>query len=146
MLSSLYSDKLLQAAASMPESRKLAAPTATARRESRVCGSSLSLELEVDGERIADIAIDAKACALGQAAAALTARNIIGADIQEIYALRDDMQAMLKNDGPPPAGERWKDLAVLQSIKEYPARHTSTLLIFNALCDALDAIGVRREI
>ncbi|MEM6413629.1 MAG: iron-sulfur cluster assembly scaffold protein [Pseudomonadota bacterium] len=130
----------------MPESRKLAAPTATARRESRVCGSSLSLELEVDGERIADIAIDAKACALGQAAAALTARNIIGADIQEIYALRDDMQAMLKNDGPPPAGERWKDLAVLQSIKEYPARHTSTLLIFNALCDALDAIGVRREI
>ena len=138
MLSDLYSDKLFEAAASIPTRRRLPAPAFSARRERRVCGSTVGVDLLVENGRVADIGLDEKACALGQAAAAITANNIIGAPIEDLYRLRDQMRAMLKTDGPPPEGARWRDLALLAPIKDYPQRHASTLLIFEAICAALD--------
>ncbi|MEO0398398.1 MAG: iron-sulfur cluster assembly scaffold protein [Pseudomonadota bacterium] len=104
-----------------------------------MCGSSVEVDLALADGVVVDIGLEAQACALGQASAAIVSNNIIGADAPSLYRLRDQMTAMLKSDGPPPDGERWRDLALLASIKDYPQRHASTLLIFNAVCDALDA-------
>ncbi|MBT8472937.1 MAG: iron-sulfur cluster assembly scaffold protein, partial [Marinicaulis sp.] len=110
---------------------------------SRICGSEVTVDIKVESDRIEDFAMIAKACALGQAAASIVARNIVGARLGEFFELRDQMRAMLKDGGPPPTGERWKDLAVLETVRDYPQRHTSTLLVFEAVCDCLDQINGR---
>ncbi|MGF1544498.1 MAG: iron-sulfur cluster assembly scaffold protein [Parvularculaceae bacterium] len=139
MLSDLYSDRLLAAAASIPPARRLDAPSARASRTSRVCGSEVDVELRLDGDVVADVALAARACALGQASASLVANNIVGATADELYALRDEARAMLKEGGPAPSGARWADLAALEAVRDYPQRHASTLLVFDAVCDCLDA-------
>ncbi|NNL90543.1 MAG: iron-sulfur cluster assembly scaffold protein [Marinicaulis sp.] len=134
---------MLGAAADIPASRRLDAPDATATKVSRICGSEVTVDIKVESDRIEDFAMIAKACALGQAAASIVARNIVGARLGEFFELRDQMRAMLKDGGPPPTGERWKDLAVLETVRDYPQRHTSTLLVFEAVCDCLDQINGR---
>jgi NifU-like protein involved in Fe-S cluster formation len=141
MISDLYSGGILDAAAAIPPVRRLDAPQATAKRVSRVCGSEVEVDLTLVDGVVADIGMAARACALGQAAASIVARNIIGASAEELYRLRDEMRAMLKQNGPPPSGERWKDLAMLEPIRDYPQRHASTLLVFEAVCECLDQIG-----
>jgi NifU-like protein involved in Fe-S cluster formation len=141
MISDLYSGGILDAAAAIPPVRRLDAPQATAKRVSRVCGSEVEVDLTLVDGVAADIGMAARACALGQAAASIVARNIIGASAEELYRLRDEMRAMLKQNGPPPSGERWKDLAMLEPIRDYPQRHASTLLVFEAVCECLDQIG-----
>lgn len=141
MLSELYTGGVLDAAAAIPPARRLAAPEATATKSSRVCGSEVTVDLVMDGARVADFGMEAKACALGQASASILARNIIGAGADELYALRDRMRAMLKENGAPPEGERWADLAMLEPIRDYPQRHASTMLIFEAVCACLDQLG-----
>ncbi|MFN0024699.1 MAG: iron-sulfur cluster assembly scaffold protein [Parvularculaceae bacterium] len=141
MLNELYSEKILAAAGSIPPARRLVAPDASARKISRVCGSEVSVDLNVRDGRIADFGIEAKACALGQASASIVARNIIGAAPSELYRLRVEMRAMLKDGAPPPQGERWRDLEALSVIREYPQRHASTLLVFDAVCAALETLG-----
>lgn len=138
MLSDLYSDRILAAAASIPPARRLKEPTATATKTSRVCGSSVTVDLDVVGGRVADIGLEARACALGQASASIVARNIIGAEETELRRLRDDMRAMLKTGGPAPSGERWRELECLRPIKDYPQRHASTMLVFEAVVACLD--------
>ena len=86
--------------------------------------------------KVADFGQDVKACALGQAAAAVLGEHVIGADLEEIEVARDALRAMLKADGPPPVG-RFSELSVLAPVKDYPARHTSTLLAFEAAVEAL---------
>ena len=93
----------------------------------------------MQNNKVADFGMEARACALGQAAASIVARNIIGADKAELYRLREEMRAMLKEGGPPPSGARWKDLAALEAIRDYPQRHASTMLVFDAVCECLDA-------
>lgn len=144
MLVDLYSDTILKAAASIPPARRLDAPDASAKKSSRVCGSEVVVDLKMDGDRVADFAMEAKACALGQASASIVARNIIGAGAAELYALRDTMRALLKEGGPPPEGERWRDLAALAPIRDYPQRHASTLLVFEAVAQCLDQLGFSR--
>ena len=141
MLSDLYTGGVLDAAAAIPPARRLAAPDATATKSSRVCGSEVTVDLVMDGARVADFGMEAKACALGQASASILARNIIGAGAAELYALRNRMRAMLKENGAPPEGERWADLAMLAPIRDYPQRHASTMLVFEAVCDCLDRLG-----
>lgn len=141
MISDLYSGKLLEAAAAIPPERRLKNPDATSMKMSRICGSEVEIDLKVDDGVVVDFGMEARACALGQASASIVARNIIGATIEELRPLRDQMRAMLKQDGPPPEGERWADLAALVSIRDYPQRHASTLLIFEALADCLEQIG-----
>ena len=133
MLNSLYSDILLEAAGSLPQARRLENPTVSARKSSRVCGSELIIDLKIDDGKIADFGLDAKACALGQASAGLVATNLIGASVVDLPRLYETVRAMLKNNGPAPNGARWGALAALEAIKDYPQRHASTLLIFDAL-------------
>lgn len=144
MLSELYSEIILDAATRMPPARRLDAPHASATKTSRVCGSEVTVDLLLEDGRVADFGMDVRACALGQAAASIVARNVIGAETGDLYRLRDDMRAMLKGGGPPPSDARWTDLAALQSIRDYPQRHASTLLVFEAIADCLDQIAAAR--
>lgn len=141
MIGELYSDRILEAAAAIPPARRLAAPDASAKKVSRVCGSEVEVDLTLDDGKVADFGMEARACALGQAAASIVARNIIGAGAGELFCLRDEMRAMLKDGGPPPSGARWADLAALEPIRDYPQRHASTMLVFEAVAACLDQIG-----
>lgn len=141
MISNLYSGRILDAAAAIPEARRLHKPQASAKKVSRVCGSEVEVDLNIEGGAIADFGLEARACALGQAAASIIARNIIGASPAELYALRNEMRAMLKENGPPPAGERWRELAALEPVRDYPQRHASTMLAIEAICDCLGQLG-----
>lgn len=139
-LSDLYSDRLLELAANLPDTGRLHAPDATARRVSRVCGSTIEVDLSLTNGVVSAYAHDVNACALGQTSASIVANNIIGATPDELRLIRTQMTAMLKADGAPPAGERWDDLKFLEPIRDYPPRHTSTLLVFEAVVDCLDQI------
>ncbi|MEO1658871.1 MAG: iron-sulfur cluster assembly scaffold protein [Pseudomonadota bacterium] len=133
----LYSDILLEAAGSLPPESALDDPDGTGRRVSKVCGSEVEVDLALSGGQVIDFALRVKACALGQASSSLLAKVLKGSAPDELRALRPVMEAMLREDGPAPGG-RFADLRALQPIKDYPARHASTLLIFGAVVDALD--------
>ena len=142
MIGELYSSGILDAAASIPAAARLEAPQASATKVSRVCGSEVDVDLSVNDGKVSEFAMSARACALGQASASIVARNIIGAAPDELFHLRDEVRAMLKEEGRPPSGDRWKDLELLESIRDYPQRHASTLLVFEAVCDCLEQIAV----
>ncbi|WP_337186925.1 iron-sulfur cluster assembly scaffold protein [Phenylobacterium sp.] len=135
MIDDLYSAKVLRLAAELPRAGRLAAPDATSEKVSKLCGSRVVVDVTVDGDRVADFAQDVKACALGQAAASVLGANVIGASLAELEAARDAFRAMLKSGGTAPEG-RFGDLALLEPVKDYPARHTSTLLAFEAAAEA----------
>lgn len=135
MIDDLYSAKILKAAANMPRARRLAAPDASAEKVSKLCGSRVTVDVTMDGERIADYGQDVKACALGQAAAAIMGEHAVGATLAEIEGARDALRAMLKQGGPAPEG-RFADLAMLAPVKDYPPRHVSTMLAFEATAQA----------
>lgn len=143
MIGELYSDRILAAASSIPAARRLAGADASAKKVSRVCGSEVDVDLKMDGDTVSDFGMEARACALGQAAASIVARHVVGASAAELYRLRDEMKAMLKEGGPPPSGERWADLAVLKPIRDYPQRHASTMLVFEAIASCLDQLSAQ---
>ena len=139
MIDDLYSNRILKLAADMPRAGRLAAPDASSEKVAKLCGSKITVDvvLGADG-RVADFAQDVRACALGQAAAAVLGAHVIGADLAEIEMARDALRAMLKADGPAPTG-RFSELSVLEVVKDYPARHASTLLAFEAADEAVRA-------
>lgn len=139
-LSDLYSEKILEIAANQPIPGRLANPGASARRVSRVCGSSIEVDVALTDGVISGYGHTISACALGQTSAAIVASRIVGTPAEELRLVRTQMYAMLKANGAPPAGERWADLKYLEPVREYRPRHTSTLLVFDAVVDALDAI------
>jgi NifU-like protein involved in Fe-S cluster formation len=137
MIDDLYSARILALAANMPRAGRLAEPQGSAERVAKLCGSRIVVDVTLDtAGRVTDFAQDVQACALGQAAAAVLGENVIGAGGDEIETARDAFRAMLKDGGPPPEG-RFKDLAVLQPVKDYPARHASSLLAFEAALAAV---------
>ena len=136
MIDDLYSGRVLALAADMPRAGRLADPDASAEKISKLCGSRIVVDVKVEDGVVSDFAQDVKACALGQAAAAVLGANVIGADLEDIRVARDALRAMLKDNGPPPEG-RFSELAVLAAVKDYPARHTSTLLAFEAALEAV---------
>lgn len=136
MIDDLYSAKLLTLAANMPRAGRLTAPDGSAERVAKLCGSKVIVDVAMDGEQVADFAQDVKACALGQASAAVLGAQVVGASLAEIEMARDAFRAMLKAGGPPPEG-RFSDLAMLAPVKDYPARHASTLLAFEAAAAAV---------
>lgn len=138
-LSDLYSDKILDLAGNAPQPGRLAAPDASARKVSRVCGSVIEVDLVVTDGVITAYGHDVSACALGQTSSAIVAREIVGTPVPEFLALRESMHAMLKSDGPPPEG-KWADLRYLEPVRDFPARHISTLLVFDAVALALEKI------
>jgi NifU-like protein involved in Fe-S cluster formation len=135
MIDELYSAKVLKLAANMPHAGRLIAPQASSEKVSKLCGSRVVVDLSLTHGRVSDFAQEVKACALGQASAAVLGANILGARVEEIESARDALKAMLKAGGAPPQG-RFADLAALQVVKDYPARHTSTLLAFEAALEA----------
>lgn len=137
-LNDIYSTKLLDLAADLPHSERLAAPDATATAHSKLCGSTVSVDLQLDGDTITGFGQTVKACLLGQASASIVGREIIGTHTDEIARVGRIMRAMLKEDGPPPDG-RWSDLALLEPVRAYKSRHASTLLIFEAIDKAVAA-------
>ena len=135
-LSEIYNARILDLAANMPKTERLADPHGTATAHSKLCGSTVTVDLKLDAARVTAFGQTVKACLLGQAAAAVMGRNIIGTSAQELREVGRTMRKMLKEAGPPPAGE-WADLAVLEPVKDYKARHASTLLVFDAVEAAL---------
>lgn len=136
MIDELYSARVLKLAANMPRSGRLPAPQGSAERVSRLCGSRAVVDVVLgpDG-RVVDYAQEVKACALGQATAAVVGEAVIGASVEELEAARDALKAMLKSGGPAPEG-RFAGLAVLETVRDYPARHASTLVPIEAAAAA----------
>jgi NifU-like protein involved in Fe-S cluster formation len=135
MIDELYSARILSLAANMPRAGRLAAPDGSAERVAKLCGSRVVVDVAMDGDEVVDFAQDVKACALGQAAAAVLGAHVVGATSSEIEMARDAFRAMLKAGGPPPTG-RFSDLAMLEPVKDYAPRHASTLLAFEATVEA----------
>lgn len=135
----IYNTKILELAGNIPRIGRLANPQATSTRHSRLCGSTVTVDLVLDGDIVADYAHEVKACALGQAAASVLARHVVGASKAELRQTRDEIRAMLKENGAPPTG-RFDDAKYLEPIRDYKARHASTMLAFEAVCEAIDEI------
>lgn len=142
-LSDLYSERILALAASIPPAGHLAAPDATASAHSKLCGSTISVELAMEGDRVTDYAQTVRACLLGQSSAAVMAHKIVGSTDKELREVAEAMRRMLKEGGPPPDG-RWSELSALEPVREVKARHASTLLAFEAVVRALDQIAEAR--
>ncbi len=141
MISVLYSSGILDAAAAIPAAARLDAPQASASKVSRVCGSEVDVDLSLKDGVVSEFAMAVRACALGQASASIVARNIVGASVEELYRLREETRAMLKEGAATPSGARWHELSMLAPIRDYPQRHASTMLVFEAVCDCLDQIA-----
>ena len=145
MIDDLYSARILTLAANMPRAGRLDAPDASSEKISKLCGSRVLVDLKLKDGQVVDFAQEVKACALGQAAAAVLGEHVIGARVDEIESARDQLRAMLKAGGPAPEG-RFVDLKALEPVKDYPARHASTLLAFEAAVEAAHlALGERAE-
>ena len=143
MLDEVYNQRVLELAADIPRLGRLVNPDASAKAHSRLCGSTVTVDLCIHDGAVSDFAHDVRACALGQASSSLMARHILGASPEELIALRETMLAMLKSGGPPPAG-KWAEFAVLEPVRNYKARHASTMLTFDAVVDALSQIAAKK--
>lgn len=142
MLDDIYNAKILEFAGNIPRIGRLDHPDATAKAHSKLCGSTVVVDLSMQDGVVSDFAHDVKACALGQASSSIMAQNILGASAAELREVQKSMRAMLKDGGEPPQG-RFADLKFLEPVREYKARHASTLLTFDAVVDALDQIEAR---
>ena len=136
MLNDIYNRRILELAADIPRLGRLPHPDASATAHSKLCGSVVTVDVTLRDGRVADFAHDVKACALGQASSSIMARNVIGATAEELTDVRDQVRRMLKENGAPPAG-KWADAAVLEPVRDYKARHASTLLTFDAVVEAV---------
>jgi NifU-like protein involved in Fe-S cluster formation len=143
MLNEIYNKRILELAADIPRLGRLEAPDASARAHSKLCGSTVTVDLKVAGDVVTDFAHEVKACALGQASSSIMARHVVGSTAEELRLIREAMRRMLKENNAPPEG-KWKDLAVLEPVRDYKARHTSTMLTFDAVVDALNQIEARQ--
>lgn len=137
MFTELYNTDILSLSATL-ENAALPSPDGTARKLSKLCGSWLEIDLMISEGLVSDCALRVQACALGQASAAILKEAIIGASLDELLAARDGLRAMLKDGGEPPRG-RFEKLKLLAGVSKYPARHTSTLLAFDAAVAAFES-------
>ena len=144
MLNDVYNRRILELAGTIPRIGRLQAPDASATAHSKLCGSTVTIDLKMDGDTVTDFAHDVKACALGQASSSIMARNVVGAKADELRDLRDTVRKMLKENGEPPKDGRWADIAVLEPVRDYKARHASTMLTFDAVVDAVNQIEAKR--
>lgn len=143
MIDDVYNAKILAFAGNIPRIGRLEQPDASARAHSKLCGSTVTVDIVMDGDHVTDFAHDVKACALGQASSSIMAANIIGASAAELRAAREAMLKMLKENGPAPEG-RFGDLKYLAPVRDYKARHASTMLTFDAVVDAIAQVEKRR--
>jgi len=145
MLNDVYNSRILELAGSIPRLGRLQTPEASATAHSKLCGSTVTIDLKMDGDTVTDFAHEVKACALGQASSSIMARNIVGSKADELRALRETVRRMLKENGVPPSDGKWADIAVLEPVRDYKARHASTMLTFDAVVDAINQIEDKRR-
>jgi NifU-like protein involved in Fe-S cluster formation len=143
MLDEVYNKRILSLAADIPRIGRLAHPDASATAHSKLCGSTVTVDIRMENGVISDFAHVVKACALGQASSSIMARHVIGASAEDVRAAREAVRQMLKANGPAPTG-RFAEAAVLEPVKDFKARHASTLLTFDAVVQAVDSIETRR--
>jgi SUF system NifU family Fe-S assembly protein len=142
MLDDIYNAKILEYAGNIQRTGRLESPDATAKAHSKLCGSTVIVDIKMDGDVVTDFAHDVKACALGQASSSIMARNIVGSTSAELKALRKKMYAMLKEGGPAPEG-KFAEFRFLEPVRDYKARHASTLLTFDAVVDAIEQVEAK---
>jgi NifU-like protein involved in Fe-S cluster formation len=144
MLNDVYNRRILELAGNIPRLGRLPSPDASATAHSKLCGSTVTVDVTMEGDTVTDFAHVVKACALGQASSSIMARNVVGTTADELRRLREGVRKMLKENGNPPAEGRWADIAVLEPVRDYKARHASTLLTFDAVVSAIDEIEAKR--
>ena len=139
MIDDVYNAKILAFAGNIARIGRLEHPDASAMAHSKLCGSTVTVDLNMRDGVVTDFAHDVKACALGQASSSIMAANIVGATAEELRAVRETMRKMLKENGAPPQG-RFADLKYLEPVRDYKARHASTMLTFDAVVDAIGQV------
>lgn len=144
MINEVYNKRIIELAGNIPRLGRLPDAHASATAHSKLCGSTVTVDLKMEGDQVTDFAHEVKACALGQASSSIMARNVIGAKADELRRLRETVRKMLKENGAPPEGQ-WADIAVLEPVRDYKARHASTMLTFDAVVDAVDQIEAKRR-
>jgi NifU-like protein involved in Fe-S cluster formation len=140
----IYSQRILELAASIPRTKRLASPGATTMAHSKLCGSTVTVDLAMEGDVVTDYGQTVRACLLGQTSASVMGQEVVGSSAKELRAVGAAMRKMLKEGGPAPSG-RWADLAVLEPVRDYKARHASTLLVFDAVENAIAEIEAKRK-
>jgi NifU-like protein involved in Fe-S cluster formation len=145
MINEIYNRKILEFAANIPLLRRLEHPDATAIGHSKLCGSKVTVDVSMKNGLVTEFGQDVKACALGQASSSIMASHVIGSTAPELRTLRETMHKMLKEYGDPPQG-KWSDLEALLPVRDYKARHASTLLTFDAVVDAVNQIEAKHAI
>ncbi|UGV27286.1 iron-sulfur cluster assembly scaffold protein [Rhodopseudomonas boonkerdii] len=143
MLNDIYNKRIIELAGNIPRLGRLPSPDASATAHSKLCGSTVKIDLAMDGDVVTDFAHDVKACALGQASSSIMARHVVGSTAGELRALRETVRKMLKENGAPPTDGKWADIAALEPVRDYKARHASTLLTFDAVVDAIGQIEAK---
>jgi NifU-like protein involved in Fe-S cluster formation len=144
LLNEVYNSRILELAGNIPRLGRLENPDATATAHSKLCGSTVTVDVKMEGDTVTDFSHQVKACALGQASSSIMARNVIGAKADELRGLRETVRRMLKENGAAPGG-KWADIAVLEPVRDYKARHASTMLTFDAVTAAIDEIEAKRR-
>src|ERR1700748_2820280 len=142
MLNDVYNRRILDLAGNIPRLGRLPAPDASATAHSKLCGSTVKVDLKMEGPIVTDFAHEVKACALGQASSSIMASHVVGSTAGELRELRETVRKMLKEGGAPPKG-KWADIALLEPVRDYKARHASTMLTFDAVVDAIGQIEAR---
>ncbi|MVA97603.1 iron-sulfur cluster assembly scaffold protein [Nitratireductor sp. CAU 1489] len=143
MINDVYNAKILGFAGNIARIGRLDDADATAKAHSKLCGSTVVVDLKMKDGIVTDFAHEVKACALGQASSSIMASHVVGASAEELRAVRETMRRMLKEEGAPPEG-RFADLKYLEPVRDYKARHASTLLTFDAVVDAIGQIEKKR--
>jgi len=144
MLNDIYNKRIIELAGNIPRIGRLSEPDATATAHSKLCGSTVKVDLKMDGPVVTDFAHEVKACALGQASSSIMARHVVGSSASELRELRETVRKMLKENGSPPQG-KWSDISFLEPVRDYKARHASTMLTFDAVVDAIGQIEAKAE-
>jgi NifU-like protein involved in Fe-S cluster formation len=144
MLNDIYNRRIIELAGNIPRLGQLADPDASAMAHSKLCGSTVKIDLKMDGSVVTDFAHDVKACALGQASSSIMASHVVGSTADELRELREIVRKMLKENGKPPQG-KWADIGLLEPVRDYKARHASTMLTFDAVVDAIGQIEAKAE-
>jgi NifU-like protein involved in Fe-S cluster formation len=139
MINEIYNKKILQFAADIPHLQRLPDADATAVAHSKLCGSKVTVDLKMKDGVVTDFGQEVKACALGQASSSVMGRHVIGSTADELRALKAQMYAMLKDNGQPPEG-KWAEFEAFLPVRDFKARHASTLLTFDAVTDAIGQI------
>ena len=143
MMDDIYNSRILEFAGNIPRIGALDDADAESQAHSKLCGSKVRVYIKMDGDVVSDFSHELKACALGQASSSVMARHVVGATAQEIRQAREDMLAMLKADGEGPSG-RFEEMRFLKPVKDYKARHASTMLTFDAVVDAIGQAEAKR--